>query len=117
MARNYYTADEITLCTYAAMYDAADFGGEQRLQLLTHRSPGSIRMKIQNIAAMLDEAGIPRQSFVSPLSGRPPGEHGRTTNWEQVQPLCRLPKAVFLERCRAIVSQYERNVARRSNPR
>lgn len=25
--RNYVTPDEITLCTYAAMYEAADFGG------------------------------------------------------------------------------------------
>jgi hypothetical protein len=111
-ARNYYTPEEITLCAYAAMYDAADFGGERRIEALTHRSAGSIRMKIQNIAAMLDEARIRRESFVSPLTGRPPGESGRTTNWEQVEPLTRLPKAAFLERCQAIVEQ-QRNKASR----
>lgn len=110
--RNYYTPDEITLCAYAAMYDAADFGGERRIEMLTHRSAGSIRMKIQNIAAMLDEAGIKRHSFVSPLTGRPPGESGRTTNWEQVESLCRLPRAAFLDRCRSIVAQYARKPTR-----
>ena len=110
--RNYFTPDEITLCAYAAMYDAADFGGEPRIEMLTHRSAGSIRMKIQNIAAMLDEAGIKRYSFVSPLSGRPPGESGRTTNWEQVEALAKLPRSAFVERCRAIAAQYGRKPTR-----
>lgn len=104
-ARNTFTPDEITLCAYAAMYDAHDFGGLARIGDLTHRNPASISMKIQNIAAMLDEAGIPRFSFVSGLSGRPPGEKGRTTNWEQVQQLTRLSKDQFLSRCRAILAK------------
>ena len=103
--RNYFTPDEIVLCAYAAMYDSADFGGERRIESLTHRSSGSIRMKIQNIAAMLDEARIERYSFVSPLSGRPPGQNGRTTNWEQIEPLTKLPRSAFMERCRAILGK------------
>ena len=103
--RNYFTPDEITLCAYAAMYDVRDVGGLSGIERLTHRSPASIKMKIQNMAAMLDEAGIPRFSTVTGLSGRPPGEHGRTTNWEQVQALVRLSKSEFLAKCRAILAR------------
>ena len=108
--RNYFTPDEITLCTYAAMYEAADFGGESKIEKLTHRSPGSIRMKIQNIAAMLDQADIPRQSSVTPLTGLPAGQTGRTTNWETVEPLTRLSRKVFLEKCHAIFASTLRAV-------
>ena len=61
---NYFTPDEIVLCTYAAMYDARDFGGVSKIQGLTNRSRASIQMKIQNIASMVDEAGISRSSDV-----------------------------------------------------
>lgn len=50
--RNYFTTDEITLCACAAMYDARDFGGERSIESRTRRGPASIKMKIQNIAAM-----------------------------------------------------------------
>ena len=106
--RNYFTTDEITLCTYAAMFEAADFGGESKIALLTRRSPASIRMKIQNIAAMLDDAHVPRESVVSPLSGLPRGETGRSTNWETVEPLTKLPKQTFLTRCQGIVARSSR---------
>jgi hypothetical protein len=102
--RNYFTADEILLCTYAAMYDATDFGGLSKIEAIANRSLASIQMKIQNIAAMVDEAGIARSSHVSPLTGRPPGETGRKTNWEIVEPLSRLPRQALLERCRKILA-------------
>jgi hypothetical protein len=60
-------------------------------------------MKIQNIASMLDEAGVQRYSDESPLTGRPPGESGRKTNWEIVEPLSRLSKQEFLEKCKSII--------------
>ena len=102
--RNYFTRDEIVLCTYAAMYDATDFGGISKIERLPHRSPASIRLKIQNIAAMLDEAGIQRYSNASPLTGLPQGQSGRKTNWEIVEPLCKLSKQRFLQECRSIFS-------------
>lgn len=105
-ARNYFTRDEITLCTYAAMYQASDFGGESAIEKIAHRSRGSIKMKIQNIAAMLDEAGIPRMNAVAPLTGLPAGKAGRTTNWEIVQPLTKCERKAFLERCRDIVLRH-----------
>jgi len=102
--RNYFTPEEITLCAYAAMYEAADFGGESKITRLTNRSPASIRMKIQNIAAMLDHAGIRRERVVSPLTGLRHGQVGRTTNWETVEPLARLGRKTFLERCHGILA-------------
>jgi predicted HNH restriction endonuclease len=93
------TPDELTLCTYAAMYDANDFGGVQAIFELGFRSLGSIKMKIQNIAAMLDEEGIARQSEAKALSGVPPGRRGRRTDWEFVSSLLLLPRDEFLGLC------------------
>ena len=101
--RNYFTRDEIVLCTYAAIYDASDFGGISKIEDLTHRSLASIKMKIQNIAAMLDEAGAKRYSNVSPLTGLPQGQTGRMTNWEIVEPLYKLPKQALFQKCRSIL--------------
>lgn len=101
-SRNYFTPDEIMLCTYAAIYDSNDFGGVGRIERLTNRSSASIKMKIQNIAAMLDESGIERHNDVRALTGRPPGEAGRMTNWDQVEPLTLLKQPEFLAMCRAI---------------
>ena len=103
MARTPYTIDEVVLCAYAARYDGADFGGMHAIHRLQGRSLGSIRMKIQNIAAMLDEEAIGRYSDVSPLSGRPPGEDGRRTNWDLVSELVKLSRSEFLSTCREIV--------------
>lgn len=101
--RNYFTSDEVTLCAYAAMYDADDFGGVQRIESLTNRSAASIKMKIQNIAAMLDEWGFERHNDIRALTGRPPGEAGRMTNRDQVKPLTSLQQPKFLELCNAIL--------------
>ena len=102
--RNYFTPDEIVLCTYAAMYDAGDFGGLSKVEDLANRSRASIQMKIQNIAAMIDEAGIPCNSDVSPLTGLPTGQIGRSTNWDIVEPLSRFSRQTLLERCRQILA-------------
>jgi hypothetical protein len=102
--RNYFTKDEIVLCTYAALYDATDFGGVSRIESITHRSLDSIQMKIQNIAAMVDEAGVARSSNVSPLTGLPQGQSGRKTNWDIVEPLCKLSRQTFLQQCRHVLA-------------
>src|SRR5438067_2522837 len=106
--RNYFTPDELTLCTYSAMYEAADFGGASKIASLTKRSPASIRMKIQNIAAMLDQAGVRRESVVSPLTGLPRGQVGRTTNWEMVEPLTKMDRNALLDRCQRILASAQR---------
>lgn len=102
--RNYFTHEEIVLCTYAAMYKADDFGGLQEIERLTLRSAASIKLKVQNIAAMLDEAGVERDSDVRGLSGLPAGEHGRATNWDEVSHLYPLPREQFLHRCREVLA-------------
>src|SRR4051812_25137657 len=95
-----FTRDEVVLCAYAARYNGDDFGGAEAIHSLTLRSRESIQLKILNIAAMLDEAGIPRESRVSPLSGLPAGQRGRRTNWDIVSGLVGLSRDQHLGECR-----------------
>ena len=104
MPGDLFTRDEVLLCTYAARFDVDDLGGVEAIQSLRRRSAGSIRMKIQNIASMLDEEGIQRESDVSPLTGRPPGESGRRTNWDWVEPLVPLSRSELLSKCKAVLA-------------
>lgn len=103
--RNLFTKDEIVLCTYSAMYDADDFGGINEIYTLQHRSISSIKMKIMNIASMLDENSIRRFNYnsVPPLTGLTTGQSGRRTNWDIVETLYSLPKEEFLKRCKTIL--------------
>ena len=104
MKRNLFTEEEIILCTYAAMYDANDFGGTNEICKVYSRKKTSIDMKIRNIATMLDEKGILRYNKkISPLTGLPPGEEGRTTNWDIVMELYPLDKAEFLNKCKMVI--------------
>lgn len=95
-----FTQDEITLCTYAAIYDEQDFGGINAICRLTDRSRSSIDMKIRNIAAMLDEEGIPRYNNYLGLSGRSTNNSARRTNWDWVQPLTTLTRDGLLSECK-----------------
>ena len=105
-----YTAEEVTLCTYAAMYNSADFGGNAAIRNLQHtpaekHSMKSIIMKIENIASMLDERKILRYNNITPLSGKTTGEKGRKTHWNVVEPLYPLKQEDFLEKCKAIIKK------------
>ena len=80
MTRNYYTNDEIVLCTYAAIYNANDFGGINVICSLTGRSASSIPMKIRHIISTLDAKGIARFNSLQGLTGRTTGEDARDTN-------------------------------------
>ena len=102
--KNYFTQDEIVLCTYAAMYEINDFGDSFKIETLTHRSKASISMKIQNIAAMLDEANIQRYNKIKALTGLPQGQSGRKTNWDIVVSIYKLPKQEFLKKCLSILN-------------
>jgi hypothetical protein len=109
MRRNAYTKDEIALCTYAARFDVHDIGGIEAIRSLSGRSEASIQMKIQNIAAMLDEAGIARESDVSALTGVPADQSGRRTNWDWVEPLASISKAQLLSTCKRITNEVKRS--------
>ncbi len=104
MPKNYFTEDEIVLCTYAALYDEGEFGGVQGVHQLTRRSPSSISMKIRNIVAKLDEEGIARNHRLTPLTGTARGNGGRPTNWEVVGPLTRKPQRDLQAQCQSIVT-------------
>ncbi|MDM9630216.1 hypothetical protein [Robiginitalea aurantiaca] len=103
MKRNLYTKDEITLCTYIARLGRNEFD-EHDIHKLKKRSVASIKMKIQNIASMLDEEGYPTDNNVSKLTGKPPGEKGRRTNWDIVRNLTVLNKQEFLSLCQRIIN-------------
>ena len=101
--RQTYTRDEIVLCTYAALYDATQFGGAQTVHALTGRSLSSISMKIGNIAAMLDDEGIARNPSVTALTGTTTGQPARRTDWETVKTLVETPKADLQSTRRRII--------------
>lgn len=105
MGRNYFSIDEIVLCAYAAMYDAKDFGGYKIISSVTGRSAGSILMKIRNFASLLDDEGVARMNNIRPLSGMPPGESGRKTNWDIVSSNITLPKSEFKDKCISILDK------------
>lgn len=104
MPKNYFTADEIVLCAYAALYDENEIGGTNSIRQITQRPLSSITMKIRNIAAKLDEEHISRDNRIIPLIGTPQGSKSRPTNWDVVEPLTRKPKRDFQEQCQAIIA-------------
>jgi len=71
MTRKPYDREDIVLCTYLARFGPALLT-ETKVANYGGRSAGSVKMKVQNIVAMLDDKGIERCSDVAPLSGRPP---------------------------------------------
>src|SRR5262245_41095685 len=104
MNKALYTREEILLCTYAALFDGHELGGVDAIRRLRGRRAPSVMAKIQNIAAMLDEAGVPRESRVVALTGRPAGQSGRKTNWGWVEPLVSLSRTELLRRCRGVLA-------------
>jgi len=103
MSRNLFTENEIILCTYLALYDTSAYN-EADIQEKFNRPESSIKMKIQNIAAMLDEENITRHSNVKGLSGVTTGEKGRRTNWNWVDKVITLSKEDFFKKCETILS-------------
>ena len=71
--RNLFTENEIVLCTYIARF-GRDKYDESNIHKYSSRSLDSIKMKVMNIASMLDEEGFPFSSSVAHLSGRPYGK-------------------------------------------
>lgn len=102
LKRKLYTKEEIILCTYIARYGRREFD-ENNIHLLENRSISSIKMKVQNIASMLYEEGFNVHHEVSKLTGKPPGEKGRRTNWEIVSGLTDFNKTKFLSICQSII--------------
>ena len=101
MARKLFTENEIVLCTYIARFGRGFFN-EKRMSRLENRSESSIKMKVQNIAAMLKEEGYEHSPEVSCLSGVTTGEQGRRTNWDIVRTLVSLDKQELKEQCKNI---------------
>ncbi len=102
MKRNLFTKEEIILCTFVARFGKNEFD-EYDISQLRNRSTSSIKMKIQNIAAMLDEEGYKTDTSISKLSGKTTGEKGRRTNWDVVSKLVDDTKIELYDKCQAVV--------------
>ena len=101
--RNAFTREELVLCIYAALYDIDDFGGLNEIHSLHSRSVASIRMKIQNLVAMCDEAGVARHNSEHSLTGLPHGQKGRRTNWDLVSHYSSISRDDHLQECLQII--------------
>ena len=102
MKRNLFTKDEIILCTYLARFGKSKFD-EGDIHNLKNRSVSSIKMKVQNIASLLVDDGFETDDYVSKLTGKPPGQKGRRTNWDIVKNLTDINKQEFLDLCKKII--------------
>ncbi|EIK5595560.1 hypothetical protein LJ983_000060 [Vibrio parahaemolyticus] len=96
--RNYYTLPEIVFCTYIARFGRSQFD-ETDVNDFSGRSLSSIKMKVQNIASMIDESGYKASNQVRLLTGKTTGEKGRKTNWDDVQSLLNLSQSELLKKC------------------
>lgn len=103
MKRNLFTKNEIIICTYIAKYGRNEFD-ENDIHKLNERSVSSIKMKVQNIASMLNEQGFSTDPSISKLSGVPLGKKPRMTNWDIVEKLADLNKKEFLRKFEKIIS-------------
>jgi hypothetical protein len=104
MSGSRFTEDETVACAYAALYDAEDFGGYQLITKLTGRPVSSILAKIRNIAGTLDRFGVSRNMTWQPLTGTPPGQPARKTDWADIiEPWTRQSRESMLARCRTIL--------------
>lgn len=99
--RKLFTENEIVLCTYIAKFGRGYFN-EKRITRLENRSEDSVKMKVQNIAAMLKEEGFSHSPDVSALSGVTTGEEGRRTNWDIVEPIAEISKEEHKQMCKEI---------------
>lgn len=98
-----YTENEIIVCTYIARFGRDDFS-ENDIVEIKKRSLSSIKMKVQNIASMLHEAGVKTSGEISKLTGLPTGQRGRKTNWDIVKQYIKMPKDEHRKRCLDIIS-------------
>ena len=99
---NIYTNEEVVLCAFIALYDKGLLN-TRKITSLTGRSETSIKLKVQNIAAMLDYKGIARNQSVAALTGQVRGEIGRETDWGVVEPLLQIGKDAHWKRCKEIL--------------
>ncbi len=104
MKQKLFTENEIIVCTHIARFGYGYYN-EKRISKLENRSESSIKMKVQNIAAMLKEEGLPYDPEINCLSGVTRGASGRRTNWDTVGQLVNLTEKELRIMCREIFAQ------------
>jgi hypothetical protein len=103
MGRKLFTKEEVVLCTYIARFGRGQFN-ESDISNLEERSVSSIKMKVSNIAAMLEEEGLHINQDVSCLSGKTTGKKGRRTNWDIVSGITNYNRLELLNKCEKILN-------------
>ena len=98
-----YTESEIVLCTFFAIY-GNDLFEMEAISKLENRSMGSIAMKIEGIAAMLEEYEVPLYSGITP------SRHCGVTNYGLVKELAKLDKLSFQAKCQPILSKMNNTI-------
>jgi hypothetical protein len=68
--RNSFTEDEVVLCAFAALHDENEFGGIGGVHRQTNHCTSSIRIKIRNNAAVLEQDGLPQNQRITRLMVR-----------------------------------------------
>lgn len=89
-----FTPAETIRCTFIARFGRDDFDECQ----ISNRSLSSLRMKVQNVAAMLEHRGYRISDQVSPLSGTSAGLPPRFVDWEIIEQYVDMPKHEFRRR-------------------
>jgi predicted HNH restriction endonuclease len=107
-----FSDQEITILTFVAKFGIHEFPDISSLKkLYKHlsdsfgRSAGSVRMKILNIASMMDDRGVARETEFAGLTGVSEGKKPRTTDWDRVENILRIPKQELLQECILILSE------------
>lgn len=95
-----FERQEVIVCAYVAMYGDEDLGGLARAAESLNRDAGSLRLKVQNIVAMLDVRGLPRNPTTRPLAGRTTGRPPHDTDWVVIEPFTRILRNEHLAVCR-----------------
>ena len=104
MSRNLYTENEVVLCLFIALYGTTGQINYENINKKFSRSVSSLKMKVKNIAAMLDEEGIQRYSDIKGLSGLPTGRQGRKTNRDIVEKYVKFSKIKLFEKSMDILN-------------
>ncbi len=99
-----YDENEITICTYIARFGENMNISQYTVYKIHERSLGSIKMKIQNIVALLDKKNISRSPSFKPLYGSINQPYARN-NWDIIGPLCELSKEELSKKCLHIIKK------------
>lgn len=105
--RQRFTFGEVVVCAHIAINEGGEdvLGGIANAAKHFGRGEGSFRDKVQNCTAMLRGHGMKWNRKFSPLTGRASDGPIRTTDWNIVEIMTKLPMEDQLALCRYHLGQ------------